>query len=123
MDAVLTESLRLGSSLCRDTNGDDVQRDDVLRDAKKLAERGDALILGVDTTPGATVAKGACSKEHVLCGCRAVLDPVARDLLEGRLSTDNDGQAGILGKGDAGVRLRDLGNHVLVADHNKVPWD
>ena len=82
-----------------------------------------APLLVVDIPPGATVPMGVCAGRSVLSVTRAVLDPVARDLLEGRLSTDNDGQAGILGKGDAGVRLRDLGNHVLVADHNKVPWD
>ena len=122
MDTILTEPLRLRNDLCRDTNRDDVQRDDVLRDAKELAERGDTLLLGVNSTPGATIAKGVCCKEHVLCGRRTVLDPVARDLLEGWLGADNNGHTGGLDKRGVGVHLVDLGKHGLVADHNKVPW-
>lgn len=121
MYTVLPVSLRLGRSLERDANGDDIKWNHTVRDAEKLPQRSDALFAGVDAAPGTSVPKRSGSEEDVLRGSGAVLLPVAGDLLEGRLRAHNDGEARGLGEGAVGVDLGDLGEDGLVPDHNKVP--
>ena len=121
MDSLFFEPLRLRGSLSRDTNRHNVHGDHILGDVKELPQRGNAFLIRVNATPGAAVAEGRGGEEDVLCGRRAVLDPVAGDLLEGGLGADDDGEARVLREGAVGVDLRNLGESLLVADHDEVP--
>ena len=53
---------------------------------------------GADAAPGDVIAECASCKEHVLCGFRAVLDPVAGGFLNCWFKANNNVQTGSLGK-------------------------
>ena len=76
---------------------------------------------GADAAPGDVIAECASCKEHVLCGFRAVLDPVAGGFLNCWFKANNNVQTGSLGKWGIGAP-QEHGEHSLVADYSKVSW-
>ena len=98
MGVVLTEPLRLGSELFRMTM-ETTFKGMMLSGMPRSLRRGRMRSSwGADAAPGDTIAECVSCKEHILCGCRAALDPVAGGFLNCWFKANINVQTGSLGK-------------------------